>query len=127
MYRNGYSVETPLLLLFLLKLLFAFAIGLSYRFQFLHVSSIVQHFLFVFATERPFLELKAAVSVEVGDSVNEICKAIGNPKPKVYWRQKASGERMSSESHSSRYHMFNMIEKVMHGVTCSCIQLLLRS
>ena len=63
------------------------------------------YFLLIFL-EKPFLKLKATVSVQVGDTVDEICKAIGNPKPKVFWRQKASGIRMSSVSHSSRYANF---------------------
>ena len=53
--------------------------------------------------EKPFLELNADIYVRVGGSVNEVCKAIGNPEPKVFWRQKKSGKRVSYERHSSRY------------------------
>jgi len=51
--------------------------------------------------KKPFLELNAAINVRVGGSVNEVCKAIGNPEPKVFWRQKKSGKRVSYERHSS--------------------------
>ena len=72
-------------------------------------------------TGKPVLELKTTVTVEVGGTVNESCRAIGNPIPKVYWLQQASGKPMSSVNHSSRYSIFSMIDRNIHVVAWNII------
>eukprot|EP00112_Aurelia_sp_Birch-Aquarium-sp1_P005423 Seg1616.4 transcript_id=Seg1616.4/GoldUCD/mRNA.D3Y31 product=Hemicentin-2 protein_id=Seg1616.4/GoldUCD/D3Y31 len=51
---------------------------------------------------KPTITANDTIMVKIGDAVNQICRADGNPKPKVYWRQISSGDHTSKMKSGSR-------------------------